>query len=74
MMKSQGVLSEDGTKIYQWGMMNCLETLTWQSTSDIVRLTINHHDIKISVLLLVNILSEIRGLYYREPRPGEAES
>ena len=37
-MKSQGVLSEDGTKIYQWGMMNCLETLTWQSTEDMEKL------------------------------------
>ena len=31
MMKSKGILSEDGTKIYAWSMWNCLETLTWLS-------------------------------------------
>ena len=31
MMKSRGILSEDGTKIYAWCMWNCLETLTWLS-------------------------------------------
>ena len=39
MLKSQGVVSEDGTKIYSFGMWNCLETLTWQSEEDIQKLT-----------------------------------
>jgi len=38
MLKSKGVVSEDGTKIYSWGMWNCLETLTWQSEEDIQKL------------------------------------
>ena len=38
MLKSQGVVSEDGTKIYAWGMWNCLETLTWQSEEDMQKL------------------------------------
>ena len=32
-------MSEDGTKIYSFGMWNCLETLTWQSEEDIQKLT-----------------------------------
>ena len=38
MMKSQGVVSEDGTKIYSWGMWNCLETLTWLNDEDLKKL------------------------------------
>ena len=39
MLRTKGVVSEDGTKIYSFGMWNCLETLTWQSEEDIQKLT-----------------------------------
>ena len=38
MLRSKGVVSEDGTKIYSFGMWNCLETLTWQSEEDIQKI------------------------------------
>ena len=39
MMNSQGVVSEDGTKIYQWSSVwNCLETLSWISNEDFQKL------------------------------------
>ena len=38
MLKSKGVVSEDGTKIYSFGMWNCLETLTWQNEEDIQKI------------------------------------
>ena len=37
MLKSQGVLTEDGTKLIVWGMWNCIETFTWQSDADLER-------------------------------------
>ena len=38
-MKSQGVVSEDGTKIYQWSCVwNCLEMLSWISHEDFQKL------------------------------------
>ena len=38
MMKSQGVVSEDGSKIYSWGIWNKIETLSWQSHEDLEKL------------------------------------
>ena len=38
MLKSKGVVSEDGTKISSFGMWNCLETLTWQTEGDIQKI------------------------------------
>ena len=39
MFKMSGVLCEDGKKIYTFGMWNCLETLTWKSDEDIMKLS-----------------------------------
>ena len=38
MIKSQGVVSEDGTKIYSWCQWNCLETHTWLSNEALSKL------------------------------------
>ena len=38
MLKSKGVLTEDGTKVVSWGMWNCIETFTWQSDEDLEKL------------------------------------
>ena len=45
-MHSFGVLSEDGTKVYSWGMWNSLEVLAWQSDEDLVSLRENRDPIE----------------------------
>jgi hypothetical protein len=42
MMKSQGVVSEDGSKIYSWGIWNKMETLSWQSHENLEKLGTIH--------------------------------
>ena len=46
MIKSQGVVSEDGTKIYSWGIWNKIETLSWQSQEDLEKLAIDRDPIE----------------------------
>ena len=38
LFQMSGILSEDGKKIHTFGMWNCLETLTWQSDEDLMKL------------------------------------
>ena len=34
-LKYSGVVCEDGETIYMFGMLNCVETMKWQSEEDI---------------------------------------
>ena len=45
MMKFPGVLCEDGETIYMFGMMNCVETMKWQSEENLKKYSENRDPI-----------------------------
>ena len=45
MMKFPGVVCEDGETIYMFGMMNCVETMKWQSEENLKKYSENRDPI-----------------------------
>ena len=75
MLHSYGIMSEDGTKIYSWGVWNSLEVLTWQSDEDIVNLTENRDPIEAPSCHQYKIQPENQGkLIWMSGPPGAGKS